>query len=670
MCGIFGLVYNENPFIDAKKASEIIDNLFILSESRGKEASGFAVRYKDKIEVFKSAEPAGKLIKKNHYKKRFDKQNTGLTPYAFIGHSRLVTNGRQLENSNNQPVIKNHIAGIHNGIVCNVGELWEEFSHLNRSTEVDTEIILALFQEFVHRTGSFRASIKEVFQKIEGAASIALLPDYSDMLFLATNTGSLYYTQSEDERLFVFASEKFILKNVLDSVNIEDCFKNIVQLKSDEAIEFNLNDCSYSKFAYPAFKDQDHVKTYGSKNAEIVFLEDDSKNNFYDIMLLKNRISGENREKMWDRWEELYIKSPLKRCKKCALPETMTFIDFDENGVCNYCRGYQKFGIKGIDALKKEMIPFIKNDSGRDCLVGISGGRDSCYGLHYIKNELDLNPITFTFDWAVVTDLSRRNISRMCSKLGIEHVIFSADINWKRNNIRKNINAWFKKPHLGMLPLLMAGDKEMHKFAKKLINQTGLELLFWCCGHNYEHTPFKIGFAGIPPTSNTFFHWVSWKNKLNYFSFFLKNFTLNRSYINSSIFDSFMAAMWQFVLPLPESAFLLYEYVPWDENVINDTLINEYNWELSPDTSTTWRIGDGTAAFYNFIYMAVSGITEHDTFRSSQIREGALDRDTAIQLIKEDNKPRFETIEWYANIIGFDVNSAIKIINDIPRHYA
>ena len=40
----------------------------------------------------------------------------------------------------------------------------------------------------------------------------------------------------------------------------------------------------------------------------------------------------------------------------------------------------------------------------------------------------------------------------------------------------------------------------------------------------------------------------------------------------------------------------------WDENIINDTLLNKYKWEKSSDTDSTWRIGDGAAPFYNYIY--------------------------------------------------------------------
>ena len=47
----------------------------------------------------------------------------------------------------------------------------------------------------------------------------------------------------------------------------------------------------------------------------------------------------------------------------------------------------------------------------------------------------------------------------------------------------------------------------------------------------------------------------------------------------------------------------IYDYFDWDEDEINNVLINKYGWETANDTTTTWRIGDGTAAFYNFIYL-------------------------------------------------------------------
>ena len=48
-----------------------------------------------------------------------------------------------------------------------------------------------------------------------------------------------------------------------------------------------------------------------------------------------------------------------------------------------------------------------------------------------------MNPITYTYDWGMVTDLGRWNISRMSSQLGVENIIFAADVTLKRRNIRK-----------------------------------------------------------------------------------------------------------------------------------------------------------------------------------------------------------------------------------------
>ena len=59
----------------------------------------------------------------------------------------------------------------------------------------------------------------------------------------------------------------------------------------------------------------------------------------------------------------------------------------------------------------------------------------------------------------MVTELARRNQARVVGKLGIEHIWISADILKKRGHIKKNLLAWLEKPHAGLIPILMAGDK-------------------------------------------------------------------------------------------------------------------------------------------------------------------------------------------------------------------
>jgi hypothetical protein len=115
--------------------------------------------------------------------------------------------------------------------------------------------------------------------------------------------------------------------------------------------------------------------------------------------------------------------------------------------------------------------------------------------------------------------------------------------------------------------------------------------------------------------------------------------------------------------------FHVYDYWRWEEETIEDTLINEYGFERAPDTNTIWRIGDGTAAFYNYIYYTIAGFTEHDTFRSNQIREGQISRDEALKLVAEENQPRYQNIRWYLDTMGFDYKEVIHTINSIPKLY-
>jgi glucosamine--fructose-6-phosphate aminotransferase (isomerizing) len=163
-----------------------------------------------------------------------------------------------------------------------------------------------------------------------------------------------------------------------------------------------------------------------------------------------------------------YSKPNVQRCSRCILPETMPFIRFDSDGVCNYCHNYiSRNKPKPVTVLEKLVEPY-RRKGVPDCIVPFSGGRDSCYGLHLVVKELGMNPIAYTYDWGMVTDLGRRNISRMCAALGVENIIIAADIEKKRRNIRLNLAAFLKKPHLGMIALLTAGDKHFFRHVEPL----------------------------------------------------------------------------------------------------------------------------------------------------------------------------------------------------------
>ena len=74
-------------------------------------------------------------------------------------------------------------------------------------------------------------------------------------------------------------------------------------------------------------------------------------------------------------------------------------------------------------------------------------------------------------------------------------------------------------------------------------------------------------------------------------------------------------------------------------------------------------------SFYNYIYYTVAGFSEVDTFRSNQIRNGLIGREEALVLSEKENRPRYENISWYLQVIGTPYNYAIKTVNSIPKLY-
>ncbi len=683
MCGIFGVIAGEGSGVTAPIFSSAVNKLFILSESRGKESAGLALVNGGPIQVYKQPVAASELIRSRPYRRLLSEAfgngdaSAAGRPVTLIGHSRLVTNGAQEKHFNNQPVIAADMVGIHNGIIVNDRELWAAHPDMQRSCEVDTEVLLSLIRRH-HRAGmDLQGAVRKAFASIEGCASVAILFREFNVLLLATNNGALYYCSNPSSGVCVFASEEYILRRLRESADIESSLGKspTVNLRAGHAVMVSLLDGSVEPFALGESDEASAPPAKGEATAassrEIVDLSTlpDWKLNTRQVRTydFEARCSSDDVSLLFQGKEAI---AGIKRCTRCILPETFPFLQFDSNGVCSFCRNHQKYQIEGEDALRAAVEKFRSKDGRPDCLVGISGGRDSCYGLHYVKNVLGMNPIAYTYDWGMVTDLARRNISRMCGKLGIEHILVSADINKKRRFIRKNVRAWLRRPDLGMIPLFMAGDKQFYYYMNQLRKQTGIDFMLFCAGNEFEQTNFKTGFCGVGPAPKGILTSLPLFSKIKLASYYGRQALLNPAYLNSSILDTVFAYFCSYMMP--HDYLYLFHYIGWDEKSIMKTLFDEYGWELAGDTVATWRIGDGTAAFYNYIYYTVAGFTEMDTFRSNQIREGRISRDEALELARKENLPRYEAIKWYLGVIdiGIPFDDVIRTINAIPKLYA
>lgn len=604
MCGIFGGVSK------SKIDLSVLRKLAYFATTRGKDSSGIVVCESNEYRAYRADFTIKSLFPKAKIK----------APTTLIGHSRLITNG----NFDNQPVEYEGIFVIHNGIVVNDDELWEKTTKV-RHHQIDSEIIAALIAEYLEEGLSPIDASKKALGQINGVAACAVLIPKIGKLILFSNNGSLY--QGSLNGSMFFSSEKYPLEQVGAS--------------------------GISQVTQPESFDVDHY------SAEVEITEWNS----FKHNLVADLISNPAEEAML-----VFEKPEIKRCSKCILPSTMPFIYFDDQGVCNYCNNYQLRNVPKPTSELFELVEKYRRLSGEEVIVPFSGGRDSCYGLHLIVNELGLKPITYTYDWGMVTDLGRRNISIMSSALGVENIVVAADITRKRENIAKNLRAWLKSPNLGMLSVLTAGDKHFFKFVEQIKQQTGVQLNLW--GINpLEVTHFKSGFLGVPPDfeeKNVYSHGAM--KQLRYQSLRFNRMLESPSYFNTSIWDTISGEYYR-SFTKKQDYFHIYDYWRWDEQQIDSTLIDTYGWETASDTSTTWRIGDGTAAFYNYVYYTVAGFTEHDTFRSNQIREGEISRDQALKLVEDENRPRYSNLRWYLDVLGFDFAETISVINQIPKLY-
>lgn len=123
----------------------------------------------------------------------------------------------------------------------------------------------------------------------------------------------------------------------------------------------------------------------------------------------------------------------LVHCKRCLLPETYETIEFDEQGVCNVCRS-KEFREEKIDwSLRKAQLDaLIEEHRGKydyDCIIPLSGGKDSTFTLWYLVKHYKLKPLVVQFDHGFLRDRLHENNVQTFKKLGVDVISFTP--NWK-----------------------------------------------------------------------------------------------------------------------------------------------------------------------------------------------------------------------------------------------
>ena len=122
------------------------------------------------------------------------------------------------------------------------------------------------------------------------------------------------------------------------------------------------------------------------------------------------------------------IASEIKICSKCIYDERVSYISFDENGVCNYCHQLENlkndYGTATTKGEKQfiKIIEQIKKDGKNkkyDCIIGVSGGTDSSYML-YLAKQWGLRPLAVHYDNTWNSAIATENIRKVLTALDID----------------------------------------------------------------------------------------------------------------------------------------------------------------------------------------------------------------------------------------------------------
>ena len=332
--------------------------------------------------------------------------------------------------------------------------------------------------------------------------------------------------------------------------------------------------------------------------------------------------------------EQIVMKDTAQRCSKCLLPSTYPGITFDICGVCNHCGDFQRKDLLG----EEELLCLLNSEKGNkyDCVVGISGGKDSCYVAYLAKMKYNLRALAVCYDFPFLCDLARNNIKNVCTSLNLDLVIVKSKDNLEYTLLHNHLlstaptgTSWGQCIfcHYGIDAILYNIAKE-REIPFILGGVTKYEL--WNPGSRSKLLLKRV--IKLPLVDQIHFFYYQAKA----YSCLVKQrkeFTLP----GSSVFNVYTRA----VVPSNGAISInVFEYVNWDHRVIEKTLVEETGW-VKPEKSISWRYDCSLEPFLDYTYKKEFGISTVGIYLSHLIRDQKISRDEAFEILQKSENDDF-----------------------------
>ena len=155
----------------------------------------------------------------------------------------------------------------------------------------------------------------------------------------------------------------------------------------------------------------------------------------------------------------------MKYCTRCFLPSTVEGIKFDEKGVCLACQSYDQKKDINWDKREKQLsklLNYYKSlNNAYDCIVPISGGKDSTFQLHVITQVYGMRALAVTFSHNWFSEIGKYNLENALEKFNVDHIMFTPNRSLVNRLARESLfqigdPCWVCHAGVGAFPLQVA----------------------------------------------------------------------------------------------------------------------------------------------------------------------------------------------------------------------
>ena len=318
----------------------------------------------------------------------------------------------------------------------------------------------------------------------------------------------------------------------------------------------------------------------------------------------------------------------MKYCKKCLYPDTKPQLIFDEKGVCSACTNNEMKDKIDWDRKKEEFHQIIekyrsKDHKNYDCIIPVSGGKDSTYQTYIMKKEFGLNPLVVNFHPLDQTEIGKKNLENL-KRIGVDCIEFTA-----------NPEIYLKLARYGLTEL---GDFQwpehigIFTVPVQIAVRYNIPLIIW--GENPQ-----LEYGGNKKerlANNLDLEWISRHGVTNSTS--LKDWIGQQGLTSSELEAYRLPTKEQLDLFNPRSIFLgsYFKWNSWD----NAELAKQHGFESNPIHLKTglWHFADVDCNFisiHHYLKWFKFGITRSFDNLSLEIRQGFINRNTAIKKLTE-----------------------------------